>query len=152
MPHSSPQNSNLELFHFEKILANLRLGDPLGGDLPAQKPSENGVSIIGPQFAVAIGQCFWSFIPTEYRMTGIQRGSWTIKSVQVNSAPVLNAEGFRQLVVKDRAVAIEPAGIEFSVEQSTTRTAVWNRGRKYSLPTSFLATGELTLNLSRPCV
>ena len=83
-------------------------------------------------------------------MTGIQRGSWTIKSVQVNSAPVLNAEGFRQLVVKDRAVAIEPAGIEFSVEQSTTRTAVLESRSQVFFADFFSRDGQLTLNLTRP--
>ncbi len=83
-------------------------------------------------------------------MTGIQRGSWTIKSVQVNSTPVLNAEGFRQLVVKDKAVAIEPAGIEFSVEQSTTRTAVLESRSQVFFADFFSRDGQLTLHLSRP--
>jgi hypothetical protein len=83
-------------------------------------------------------------------MTGIQRGSWTIKSVQVNSAPVLNAEGFRQLVIKDKAVAIEPAGIEFSVEQSTSRTAVLESRSQVFFADFISRDGQLTLNLSRP--
>lgn len=83
-------------------------------------------------------------------MTGIQRGSWTIKSVHVNSAPVLNAEGFCHLVVKDNAVAIEPAGIEFSVEQSTARTAILESRSQVFFADFTARDGALTLNLSRP--
>ena len=83
-------------------------------------------------------------------MTGIQRGSWTIKSVHVNSSPVLNAEGFRHLVIKDKAMAIEPAGIEFSVAQSTMRTAVLESRSQVFFADFFSRNGELTLNLTRP--
>ena len=83
-------------------------------------------------------------------MTGLKRGLWTIKSVHVNSAPVANVEGFRQLVIKDNAVAIEPAGIEFSVAQSTTRTAVLESRSQIFFADFSSRDGELTLNLSRP--
>jgi hypothetical protein len=83
-------------------------------------------------------------------MTGIQRGSWTIKSVQVNSRPVPNADGFNQLVIRDKAVAIEPAGIEFSVEQSTARTAILESRSQVFYADFCSRNGELTLNLTRP--
>ena len=83
-------------------------------------------------------------------MTGLKRGLWTIKSVLVNSAPVENVEGFRQLVIKDKAVAIEPAGIEFSIAQSTHRTAVLESRSQVFFADFFSRDGELTLNLSRP--
>jgi hypothetical protein len=83
-------------------------------------------------------------------MTGIQRGSWTIQSVLVNSSPVSDADGFRQLVIKDKALAIEPAGIEFSVAQSTTRTAVLESRSQVFFADFCSSNGELTLKLTRP--
>lgn len=83
-------------------------------------------------------------------MTGVRHGSWTIKSVQVNSAPVLNAEGFSRLVVREKALAIEPAGIEFSVAQSTDRSAVLESRSQVFFADFCARDGELILNLTRP--
>lgn len=83
-------------------------------------------------------------------MTGVARGNWKIRSVSVNSEPVLNAEGFRQLVVSDHQVEIQPAGIEFSIAQSTPRTAILESRSQLFFADFFEKNGELTLNLTRP--
>jgi hypothetical protein len=83
-------------------------------------------------------------------MTGIQRGAWIIKSVHVNSSPVEHAEGFRHLFINDNGLTIEPAGIEFSVAQSTSRTAVLESRSQIFFADFITRNGELTLNLSRP--
>ena len=83
-------------------------------------------------------------------MTGVARGNWTIRSVSVNSEPVMNAEGFQQLVVSDDQVEIQPAGIEFSIAQSTCRTAIFESRSQVFFADFFAKNGELTLNLSRP--
>ena len=83
-------------------------------------------------------------------MTGVARGNWTIRSISVNSEPVLDAAEFRQLVVSDDQVEIQPAGIEFSIAQATSRTAILESRSQVFFADFFQKNGELTLNLSRP--
>ena len=56
-------------------------------------------------------------------MTGVV-GAWTIESVLVNETPTSPDEGFDRLIVQQDTMSIEPAGIEFSVNQSTDRSAI----------------------------
>lgn len=82
-------------------------------------------------------------------MTGVD-GAWAIKTVQVNADSVSNREGFERLVVSSNRIAIEPAGIEFSVNQSTSRSAVLESRSQIFFAEYFTRNGELTLELSRP--
>ena len=83
-------------------------------------------------------------------MTGIRKGSWQIDSVQVNSETVMENEGFQRLIVSNNQVAIEPAGIQFSVAQSTARSAVFESRSQVFFADYYMKDGQLTLNLSRP--
>ena len=82
-------------------------------------------------------------------MTGVD-GAWAIKTVQVDRESVSNREGFERLVVTPDRIAIEPAGIEFSVSQSTSRSAVLESRSQIFFAEYFTRNGELTLELSRP--
>ena len=83
-------------------------------------------------------------------MTGVSHGSWTIRSVSVNSEPVMDADGFKQMVVSDSQVEILPAGIEFVIAQATSRTAILESRSQVFFADYFQKDGELTLNLTRP--
>ena len=82
-------------------------------------------------------------------MTGVD-GAWAITTVQVDREAVSNREGFERLVVTPDRIAIEPAGIEFSVNQSTSRSAVLESRSQIFFAEYFTRNGELTLELSRP--
>ena len=78
------------------------------------------------------------------------RGAWTIDSVQVNSETVLNKDGFEKLIVSSNQLMIEPAGIEFSVNQSTARSAILESRSQVFFAEYAECNGHLTLSLSRP--
>ena len=82
-------------------------------------------------------------------MNGMQ-GAWTIDSVQVNSETVLNNDGFEKLIVSPNQVSIEPAGIEFIVNQSTSRSAILESRSQVFFAEYSQNDGRLTLSLSRP--
>ena len=82
-------------------------------------------------------------------MTGVD-GAWAITKVRVDTESVSNREGFERLVVTPDRIAIEPAGIEFSVNQSTSRSAVLESRSQIFFAEYFTRDGELTLELSRP--
>lgn len=82
-------------------------------------------------------------------MTGVD-GAWAIKTVQVDAESVSNREGFERLVVTPNRIAIEPAGIEFSVNQSTSRSAILESRSQIFFAEYFTRNGELTLELTRP--
>ncbi len=82
-------------------------------------------------------------------MTGVD-GAWAIKTVQVDKESVSNHEGFERLFVTQDRIAIEPAGIEFSVNQSTSRSAVLESRSQIFFAEYFTRNGELTLELTRP--
>ena len=82
-------------------------------------------------------------------MTGVD-GAWAIKRVQVDAESVSNREGFERLVVSPNRIAIEPAGIEFSVNQSTSRSAVLESRSQIFFAEYYTRDGELTLELTRP--
>ncbi len=82
-------------------------------------------------------------------MTGVD-GAWAIKRVQVDTESVSNREGFERLVVSPNRIAIEPAGIEFSVNQSTSRSAVLESRSQIFFAEYYTRDGELTLELTRP--
>ena len=77
-------------------------------------------------------------------------GYWTINSVQVNSEPVMDQDGFEKLVVSNNQISIEPAGIEFSVNQATSRSAILESRSQVFFAEYSRNDGTLTLNLSRP--
>ena len=82
-------------------------------------------------------------------MTGVE-GAWAITTVQVDADSVNNREGFERLVVTPGRIAIEPAGIEFSVNQSTSRSAILESRSQIFFAEYFTRNGELTLELTRP--
>lgn len=82
-------------------------------------------------------------------MTGVS-GTWAINSVQVDTEPVINDEGFQQLLVTPNQIVIEPAGIAFSVSQSTSKSAILESRSQVFFAEYFKSDGELTLELSRP--
>ena len=82
-------------------------------------------------------------------MTGVD-GAWAITKVRVDTEPVNDREGFERLVVTPNRIAIEPAGIEFSVNQSTSRSAVLESRSQIFFAEYFTRDGELTFELSRP--
>ena len=77
-------------------------------------------------------------------------GNWTIDSVQVNSEPVIDRDGFEKLVVSQNQISIEPAGIEFSVNQHTSRSAILESRSQVFFAEYSSNGGQLTLDLSRP--
>lgn len=81
-------------------------------------------------------------------MTGVN-GAWRIESVQVDAEPVVE-EGFDQLVVSSNQISIEPAGIEFSVNQSTWRSAVLESRSELFFAEFSKRDDKLTFELSRP--
>ena len=90
------------------------------------------------------------FFERKLLMTGVS-GTWAIHSVQVDAEPVLNDEGFEQLLVTPSQIVIEPAGIEFSVSQATSRSAILeSRSQVYFAEYFKTSDGQLTLELSRP--
>ena len=82
-------------------------------------------------------------------MNGMQ-GAYTIDSVQVNSEPVMDNDGFEKLIVAPNQVSIEPAGIEFVVNQSTSRSAILESRSQVFFAEYSKRDGHLTLDLSRP--
>ncbi len=82
-------------------------------------------------------------------MTGLE-GSWTIDSVQVNSETVQNNEGFEKLIVSKNRLAIEPAGIEFNVNQATSKSAILESRSQVFFAEYQEHDGKLILSLSRP--
>ncbi len=81
-------------------------------------------------------------------MTGVN-GAWAIKSVQVDAEKVDN-EGFEHLHVTPNQITIEPAGIEFAVNQATSRSAILESRSQIFFAEYFKRDDELTLELSRP--
>ena len=81
-------------------------------------------------------------------MTGVN-GAWTIKSVQVDAEEVEN-EGFEYLHVTPNRITIEPAGIEFTVNQATSRSAILESRSQILFAEYFKRDNELPLELSRP--
>lgn len=81
-------------------------------------------------------------------MNGVN-GAWTIKSVQVDAEEVVD-EGFNQLVVSADQIAIEPAGIELAVNQSTARSAILESRSEVYFAEYFKSENELTLIFTRP--
>ncbi|MDB4778178.1 hypothetical protein OAG68_01850 [bacterium] len=81
-------------------------------------------------------------------MTGVN-GAWTIKSVQVDAEEVVD-EGFDQLVVTPDQIAIEPAGIELAISQSTTRSAILESRSDIYYAEFHKTENELTLIFTRP--
>ena len=77
-------------------------------------------------------------------------GNWTIHSVFVNSEQVTDQDGFEKLVVSNNHISIEPAGIEFSVNQATSRSAILESRSQVFFAEYFKNDGQLTLDLSRP--
>ena len=81
-------------------------------------------------------------------MTGVN-GAWTIEKVQVDAEEVLD-EGFDRLVVSDNRIAIEPAGIELAVSQSTSRSAILESRSEVYFAEFSRRNDELTFEFSRP--
>ena len=81
-------------------------------------------------------------------MTGVS-GAWRIESVQVD-AETVEDEGFDQLLVSPQQISIEPAGIEFSVNQATWRSAVLTSRSEVFFAEFSKRENELTFELSRP--
>lgn len=81
-------------------------------------------------------------------MTGVN-GAWTIKSVQVDAEEVVD-EGFDRLVVTQDQIAIEPAGIELAVSQSTSRSAILESRSEVYFAEFHKTENELTLIFTRP--
>ena len=76
-------------------------------------------------------------------------GAWRIESVQVNAETVVD-EGFDRLVVGRDRMSIEPAGIEFSVSQSTPKSAVLESRAQIFFAEYSKKDDRLTIELSRP--
>ncbi len=83
-------------------------------------------------------------------MIPIRNGSWMILNVAVNSEDISSRDDFRQLVVDDNQVRIEPAGISFSVSQSTSKSAVLESRSQVFFADFFEKDEQLRLTLSRP--
>ncbi len=83
-------------------------------------------------------------------MIPIRKGLWSIRRVAVNSDQTASGDNFRQLIVTDHGVRFEPAGIDFSVNQSTSKSAVLE-SRSQIFFADFFEQGErLKITLSRP--
>lgn len=83
-------------------------------------------------------------------MIPIKKGSWMIQRVSVNAESVSSDHGFRELVVSEKEVRIEPAGICFSVNQATSKSAVLE-SRSQVFFADFFENGEqLRMTMSRP--
>ena len=83
-------------------------------------------------------------------MNPIKAGHWRIQSVEVNSQPASDNNGFVSLISTPDEIRVEPAGITFDVQQATARSAVL-QSRSQVFYADFFTRGEqLILNLSRP--
>lgn len=76
-------------------------------------------------------------------------GAWTIRSVQVDAEEVVD-EGFDRLVVTKDQIAIEPAGIELAISQSTSRSAILESRSEIYFAEFHKSENELTLVFTRP--
>lgn len=52
------------------------------------------------------------------------KGEWSILSINVDSQSVHNSEGFERIEMSDNVMTIRPAGMKFTVQHVTERTAV----------------------------
>ena len=83
-------------------------------------------------------------------MIAIRKGLWSINRVSINSKDEANSDNFRQLLVSENRVRIEPAGIDFSINQSTSKSAILE-SRSQIFFAEFFEQGErLRITLSRP--
>ena len=82
-------------------------------------------------------------------MTGVA-GAWTIESVLVNESPTSPDRGFDRLIFDRNKISIEPAGIEFSVNQSTPQSAILESRSQVFFAEFRRQENQLTLELSRP--
>ena len=80
----------------------------------------------------------------------IPKGTWRIASMSVNSDKNVLDDGYQHLVVSDRALRIEPIGIQFSVNQSTPKSAVLESRSQLFYADYFQVQDRLTIKLSRP--
>jgi len=88
------------------------------------------------------------FKKEEY-MRGVD-GNWNIDSVEVNTEPASQDNGFDRLIVERDRIAIEPAGIEFSINQATSKSAILESRSQVFFAEFSQSDDQLTLNLSRP--
>lgn len=83
-------------------------------------------------------------------MNPIKKGVWQVYSVEVNSKPAGETDQFCTLITTEDAFRLEPAGVQFTIQQSTARSAVLE-SRSQIFFADFAARGDqLSLNLSRP--
>jgi hypothetical protein len=83
-------------------------------------------------------------------MNPLKPGIWRIDSVEVNSKAASDCETFRQLLMSEREIRLEPAGITFYFQQATARSAILE-SRSQIFFADFTTRGQrLTLVLSRP--
>ena len=52
------------------------------------------------------------------------KGEWSILSINVDNQSVHNSEGFERIEMSDNVMTIRPAGMKFTVQHVTERTAV----------------------------
>ena len=83
-------------------------------------------------------------------MNPLKAGSWRIHSVEVNSQPASENQGFESLIATEDEIRLEPAGIAFRVQQATARSAVLESRSQIFFADFFTSGEQLTLNLSRP--
>ena len=81
-------------------------------------------------------------------MTGVS-GAWRISSVRVDSQEVVDPD-FDVLFVSGDRIAIEPAGIELSVNQSTSHSAILQSRSDVYFAEFSRRENQLTLEFSRP--
>ena len=83
-------------------------------------------------------------------MNPIKTGEWRVRLVEVNSRPAGETEKFQTLITTADEIRLEPAGIKFSIQQSTARSAVLE-SRSQIFFADFSSRGDrLLLNLTRP--
>lgn len=83
-------------------------------------------------------------------MLDIQKGSYEIRCVLINSETVLNNDGVRQLEINPDAWTIHPAEQRFEIVQLQRRGAILNsNGRRYYAEVTQVAEKSICLILKR---
>jgi hypothetical protein len=84
-------------------------------------------------------------------MSAFRQGEWAILSVEVDTDKVLDQEQYQRLEIDGDQLTIQPSGMKFKVQQSTSRSAVLeSRGQVFFADFVAQEQDQMCLELSRP--
>ena len=83
-------------------------------------------------------------------MKNVPIGRWQIESVLINSATVMNFEGFEYLENGEQEISILPIGIKFNIEESSEDRALLKSRDATYFVASEMRGDELWIEMKRP--